>query len=204
MSSPTPSTPATPATTAAPSTPAAPATPTTPAVAATATASGIRGYEVARPQGRCAVTHRTIEPDEKFMAALRETPAGFERVDVSLEAWDRFDRAEVVGFWKTSMPRPEAPKKRLFVDDEVLCGLFERLTETAEPAKLNFRFVLGLILMRKRMLVYEDSRTEGDREWWGVRFKGREDRLEMLNPRLDEQQVMDVSRQLSEILNEEL
>lgn len=161
------------------------------------------GYEVGRPGGKCVVTGREIQPDEKFMAALRETPAGFERLDVSLEAWPDFDKTGVLGFWQTTMPRPEA-KKKLFVDDEVLCGLFERLAETTESSKLNFRFVLGLILMRKRMLIYETSRYEGDSEIWSVRFKGRDDRLDLLNPRLDEQQVAEVSQQLGEILNEEL
>src|SRR5258706_14007164 len=96
------------------------------------------------------------------------------------------------------------PKRRIFVDDEVLCALFERLADTAEPSKLNFRFVLGLILMRKRMLVYEGTRREGDREIWSMRFRGREDKLDLLNPHLTEEQVGDVSRQLGEILNEEI
>ena len=165
------------------------------------------GYEVSRPQGVCAVTGHPIGADEKFMAALRETPAGFERVDVSMPAWPDFDRKDVVAFWQTTMPKHEA-KKKLFVDDEVLCQLFERLSDVQEPAKLNFRFVLGLILMRKRMLIYETTRHEGgegsDRELWTVRFKGREDRLDLLNPRLTEEQVGEVSQQLGEILNQEL
>jgi hypothetical protein len=101
------------------------------------------------------------------------------------------------------MPKHEQ-KKKVFVDDQVLCEIFERLAETTEPAKLNFRFVLGLILMRKRMIVYEDTRMDGEKEIWQVRFKGRDDRLDLVNPKLDEQQVMEVSQQLSEILNEEL
>ena len=161
------------------------------------------GYQLAKPQGRCAVSNGPIEPGQKFMAALRETPGGFERVDVSLVKWPEFDRKDVLGFWQTVMPRAEQ-KKKLFVDDQVLCEIFERLADTTEPAKLNFRFVLGLILMRKRMLVYESSRCENDRELWTVRFRGREDKLDLLDPKLNEQQVADVSRQLGEILNEEL
>ena len=69
--------------------------------------------------------------------------------------------------------------------------------------------MLGLILMRKRMLIYETTRHEqtteaGDTELWTVRFKGRDDRLDLLNPRLTEEQVGEVSQQLGEILNEEL
>ena len=161
------------------------------------------GYEVSRPQGVCAITGQPIAADEKFMAALRETPQGFERVDVSMPAWAEFDRKDVVAFWQTTMPKTEQ-KKKLFVDDEVLCTLFERLADTGEPAKLNFRFVLGLILMRKRIVLYETTRQEEGRDVWVVRLKGREDRLDLVDPKLSEGQVAEVSQQLGEILNEEL
>jgi hypothetical protein len=161
-------------------------------------------YEVARPLGKCHLTGETINPGDKFMAALRETPTGFERVDVCMNAWPQFDRTDVVAFWQATMPHQEQ-KKKLFVDDEVLCDLFERLKETEEPAKLNFRFVLGLILMRKKLLIYDTSRTEADgRDIWVLHFKGRDEKLDLHNPRLDEVQVAEVSQQLSQILNEEL
>ena len=174
-----------------------------PSKPAPTSSAGGAGYQIARPHGKCFVTAEPIEPGTKFMAALRETPVGFERVDVSLGAWPDFDRADVIGFWQTVMPKAEQ-KKKVFVDDQVLCEIFERLKDTTEPAKLNFRFVLGLILMRKRMIVYETTRMEGAQEIWSVRFKGRDDTLDLLNPKLDEQQVIEVSQQLSEILNEEL
>ena len=162
------------------------------------------GYDVPRPAGVCGVTGRPIPPGEKYIAAVRETPTGLERLDVLLEAWETFDRANLLGFWQTVMPRPEQKQKKMFVDDEVLCTLFERLADTSEPAKVNFRFVLGLILMRKRIVLFETSRQEEGRDVWVVRLKGREDRLDLVDPKLTESQVADVSQQLGEILNEEL
>ncbi|MCC7351907.1 MAG: hypothetical protein IT446_15210 [Phycisphaerales bacterium] len=162
------------------------------------------GYQVARPLGRCAISGREIAPDERFMAALRETAEGFERLDVSMEHWGELaDKSDLLGYWQATMPRPEQ-KKKLFVDDEILCGLFERLSEAAEPSKLNFRFVLGLILMRKRLIQYDATRQEDGQEIWSVRLKGRTEPMDLLNPQLNEQQVMEVSQQLSEILSEEL
>ena len=58
--------------------------------------------------------------------------------------------------------------------------------------------------MRKRMIVYENTRHADEKEIWQVRFRGREDLLDLINPRLNEQQVMEVSQQLGEILNEEI
>jgi hypothetical protein len=161
------------------------------------------GYDVPRPAGVCAVSNRAIAPDEKFVAALRETPTGLERLDVSLECWPSFDQDHLLGFWQTVMPREEQ-KKKVFVDDEVLCTLFERLGETTEPNKLHFRFVLGLILMRKRLVVYEGRRREADQDLWIVRMKGKDTKLDLVDPKLDEQQVTEVSQQLGQILNEEL
>ena len=52
-------------------------------------------YEVPRPAGVCAATGRPIAPGEKFIAAVRETPTGLERLDVSPEAWPNFERANL-------------------------------------------------------------------------------------------------------------
>ncbi len=163
-------------------------------------------YHVARAIGVCAVSGRVIAAGEKLMASVRETLEGLERVDVAPENWEQFDKANLLAFWQTVMPAAEE-KKKVFVDDEVLCTLFERLGEATEPAKINFRFVLGLILMRKRLVIYESTRREpreGGRDVWVVRMKGRDDRLDLFDPKLDENQVLEVSQQLGQVLNEEL
>lgn len=171
------------------------------AAAGTTPKSG--GYDVPRAAGICAVSGRTIAPDEKFVAALRETSVGLERLDISMPAWEGFDRSSLLGFWQTVMPHSQE-KKKLFVDDEVLCTLFERLGDATEPNKVHFRFVLGLILMRKRLIVYEGARHEADRDLWVVRMKGKEQKLDLIDPKLNEQQIGEVSQQLGQILNEEL
>ena len=161
------------------------------------------GYDVPRPAGKCAVCGREIAAGDKFIAAVRETPTGLERLDISLDCWPSFDRANLMGFWQTTMPHHDQ-KKKLFVDDEVLCTLFERLADATEPAKVNFRFVLGLILMRKRFVVFEESRHEEGRDVWVVRMKSKDDRLDLVDPKLNEQQMAEVSQQMGQILNEEL
>lgn len=187
--------------------PVAPAVAETPAAqpagVVTAKPASGAGYDVARPRGVCVVCQSVVEPDQALMAALRETPEGFERLDICLTCWPAFARENLLGFWRTVMPRHEQ-KKKLFVDDAVLCQLFERLQEVEEPAKVAFRFVLGLILMRKRLIVLESSRAEPEREIWTVRFRGKDVKMELINPNLTEQQIIEVSGQLGQVLNEEL
>ena len=58
--------------------------------------------------------------------------------------------------------------------------------------------------MRKRLLVYEGSRREGQMTIWSVRMRGRQETIELIDPKLDEKQMTDVTGQLGQILNEEL
>ena len=161
------------------------------------------GYDVPRPAGKCAACGRDIVAGDKFIAAVRETAIGLERIDLLPDCWQSFDRANLLGFWQTTMPAAEE-KRKLFVDDEVLCTLFERLADAAEPAKINFRFMLALVLMRKRFIVYENTLHEEGQDIWVVRIKGRDDRLRLIDPKLNEQEMAEVSRQLGQILNEEM
>lgn len=169
-----------------------------------APAKGGGGYEVSRPLGKCTVTGEPIQPGQKFHAALKEVPTGIERADVCEAAWGEYPKEGLLASWLATMPTGEA-KKKVFVDDEVLLTLFERLSETTEGTKLRFRFVLGLILMRKRLITYEGEKTgsAGDSVWL-VKIKGKGDAIELLNPHLSEGQVEDVAGQLGEILNSEL
>lgn len=180
------------------------------------------GYEVARPLGKCSLCQKDIAPGEKFIASVREVPIGIERQDVCLTCRNQLDRSCLLASWQAVMPTPNE-KKKMFVDDEVLKELFIRLADTTETTRIHFRFVLGLILMRKRLISYESTQPlpasakpshSGDAnadatpavagDLWIVRVRGHEDSMEMINPQLSEEQVMLVSQQLGDILNEEL
>ena len=131
--------------------------------------------------GKCFVSERDLAVDEKFMAAVRHTPAGLERISVTTECWDKFDKSDLLGFWQ-AVHRPAQAKPRLLIDDNLLIDIFEQLDQTADPAKLGFRFVLGLILLRKRLLVCNTRTRQADRDIWTVQIKGRSSTLDLIDP----------------------
>ncbi|MFC1783252.1 hypothetical protein ACFL02_06660 [Planctomycetota bacterium] len=159
-------------------------------------------WEVQRSEGRCIGTGRQLEPGEEYYAALIDKSSFFERYDYSMEFWQE-NKPEVFSYWKTRIPPPNQ-KRSIFVDDTVLINLFERLAEQQEQLKINFRFVLALILMRKKILKYEDSRQEGKKEIWEMRFVRETQIHEVINPNLKEEQIQQVSQELSTILQGEL
>lgn len=177
-------------------------------------------YEIQRNSGRCAATGRELIPGEQYVAALIDDGQTLTRMDFSREAWDRGPRPEhVFGFWMGIVPEVHA-RPRVFVDDEVLMSLLTRLEDAQQPDRLAFRFVLMLILMRKKLLRYDrtDRRPgpdgHGEQEWWiltpkldltkGPLGKWADHTLSVLDPRLNDDQIRAVTEQLGQILNAEL
>jgi len=156
-------------------------------------------WEIKKTIGQCFASGTEFGPDQEYIATLVETEQGFERRDYSLQYWEK-EKPAVYCFWKTRMPRPDQ-KKRLFVDDEMLLAFFDRLGQESEPEKINFRFVLALILMRKRRLKYESSRVQDGCEIWTVRITGQDRFEQVANPRLTEEQIQQLSSQMGQILH---
>ena len=159
-------------------------------------------WEINKPLGQCYGTERTIESGEEYFAALVETEEGLQRRDFCADYWES-RKPDVFCYWKSRLPEP-GQKKQLFVDDQMLMAFFERLEKETEPEKINFRFVLALILMRKRILKYDDTTTENGREIWRLRIVGDKQVVEVLNPNLDEEQIEQLSSQIGEILQTDL
>jgi hypothetical protein len=87
----------------------------------------------------------------------------------------------------------------------MLMAFFDRLAQETEQEKVNFRFVLALILMRKRRLKYDSSRTDSGNEVWRLRVVGGDGEfVDVINPHLDEGQVDELSSQVGQILQVEL
>jgi hypothetical protein len=159
-------------------------------------------WEVSKPLGFCSGTGRQIESGQEYFAALVETDEGLARRDFCAEYWQE-NKPDVFCFWKTRLPEPDQ-KKHIFVDDEMLMAFFERLAEETEQEKVNFRFVLALILMRKRRLKYESTEKQDDQETWRLRLAGGKEIVEVLNPHLTEQEIEQLSSQLGQILQADL
>lgn len=159
-------------------------------------------WEINKAMGRCCGTDKEIEPEEDYFAALMETDEGLQRRDFCCEYWLEH-KPDVYCFWKSRLPNPES-KKNIFIDDDMLMAFFERLAGESDPEKINFRFVLTLILMRKRKLKYESSTDTGGKEIWKLKITGSQDFAEVENPHLSEEQIEQLSGQVGQILQVDL
>ncbi|MHC5113499.1 MAG: hypothetical protein ACYTGP_03615 [Planctomycetota bacterium] len=168
-------------------------------------------YQVSRSTGVCAATGEPLEPGGECVATLCEQSEGegFDRQDFSVEAWEAGERPErLFSFWRTTVPVP-GEKRKLLVDDSVLMDLFERLADDERPQRKAFRFVLALILMRKRLLRFvgrAEARDDAPGRW-KLRPKGADPEsppLEVEDPGLTDEDVRELTAQLGEVLQGEL
>jgi len=167
-------------------------------------------YQIGSSTGVCAATGRDLAEGEDYYAVLFEDGDSFRRADYALDAWQGPPQGAYCHF-RTRIPVRQEKKKRVFVDDDVLVGFFLRLADETEPARLQFRFVLALILMRKRILRYEATHREDEAEYWEMRFAGRHGVSagdarglhRVLNPHLSDEQIAGVADQLGAILHGE-
>ncbi len=93
--------------------------------------------------------------------------------------------------------------------DQVLLDIFERMAEDEREDRLAFRFVLGLILIRKRLFRHESQRKDegGDRVVWLLRLKGSPPDaplVEMVNPGIGDDDILSLSEQLGDVLQGDL
>ena len=161
-------------------------------------------YQIGRSPGRCSVSGRPLEPGEPYIAALseRDGDEGFERIEFSESAWDDGARpARLFGFWRATVPHPNDTPK-LLIDDEAMLELFDSL-DGATGDKASFRFVLALILMRKRLLKHVGQRHTSEGRCMLVRRKGDASDtppVEVDDPDLQPSEVETIAAQLEPVL----
>ena|GEM_PF-345279 len=159
----------------------------------------MRQWQVDRAAGLCNVTGRALEEGEEFYTVLFEDGESFRRADYSLDAWQGPPDGSSCHF-KTRVP-VKKKAKQLLVGNEALVTFFVHLADESEPIRVQFRFVLALILMRKRILRYEGTRSEDGAEIWDMTLTREQTRHRVINPKLTDDQVESVSRELTAILH---
>jgi hypothetical protein len=170
-------------------------------------------FQIGRFTASCAADGRALVPGEAIVATLCDAPAGdesgheFVRRDFSLEAWNSGKRPEsLVCFWRTTAPEGDQ-KRRLLVDDDTLLELFDRLEGDERPQRVAYRWLMCLILLRKRMLRQVRIERGDEAEWWLVQKRGMDETIppiRVLNPRIRDEDLQELAEHLGEVMQSEL
>lgn len=111
---------------------------------------------------QCSLTGRPFTEGEFFYTLLFKEKGGFRREDLCEEAFQqRESKEKPFSFWRTKYepPAPPAPEA---LPKETAEGLFRRYVEENDPERANVRYILALMLERKRLLKQTDVQFDGD------------------------------------------
>lgn len=105
----------------------------------------------------CSATGDAFTDGQAIVAAIfpdEEDPDRFERKDFSVSAWEDRPDSEPIPFssWHTNYSAPVVEEKPEVVEKESAEGLLRRLIEEDESHTENTRFILAIMLERKKQL----------------------------------------------------
>jgi hypothetical protein len=151
-------------------------------------------YQLQPTTRRCCLTGRELQPGEKFYSVLFDEGSKFVRKDYSLEAWQGPPEG-AFSFWVGRITAPDGRRKLVF-DDEMLQDCFQRLEGDGDPAKVRFRYVLALLMMRRRRLRFEEAVVADGREVLALRCARTGARYRVVNPCLTEEEIASVQEEV--------
>ena len=113
-------------------------------------------YDIQRCTRRCQATGRDLAPGEVVYSALVEVGGNITRQDFSAQAWQG-PPEDALGWWKGIIA--DASSKRVhWAPNDVMLHYFEQLD--GNPAKEDVRYVLALLLVRRRIVRVESTERD--------------------------------------------
>ncbi len=158
-------------------------------------------WEIRKRSDICTATQRPFAEGEFFYTAIFRDGDGFRRDDLSEEAWQaRPDEPQPFSFWRSKfeMPPPPPPEPLAKQDAE---SILRKLIEENSDTTKNARYILALMLERKRLLKPMEST---DPDVLVYERTGTGETFLIPNPRLALSQVPEVQKEVSALLGLQL
>jgi hypothetical protein len=155
-------------------------------------------YQIQGPARVCAITGRELTAGERVFSVLRDENGQFVRTDHAADAWPG-PPAGAVAWWAGRVPEAGRPAKPT-INDDLLTDCFEHLSGTTDPARLRFRYVVALLLMRRKRFKFEDARKKGEADTLVVRDAKTGRRHEVEDPQLTDPEMDAVRDEVFRVL----
>jgi hypothetical protein len=154
-------------------------------------------FDVQRCTRRCASTDQEFQPGDAFYSVLVAEEGEVVRRDYCQAAWKGAPE-DCLGWWKSQMPGANT-RKVAWAPNDVMLQYFEQLEN--EPEKQDIRYVLGLLMIRRRIARLEESETdEQGREVMVVYCPRKEDHLKFAVVDPGPSRVEEIQEELAKLL----
>ncbi len=148
----------------------------------------------------CFHCEKSFPEEEVYLSALYDENNEFFRRDFCVECWGEKDNDNSFSYWRTKISKkPEKVEKYAKID--VFYALFNKLENEKELSRVNFRYVLSLYLMRKKVLKLISSHKSGENEYLVLHNVKEGNDTEVLKPKLNEEEMLAVTDEIGKLVN---
>lgn len=117
---------------------------------------GNMDYEIQRCTRHCSTSGRELLPGEAVYSALVAEGAELRRLDYAADAWQA-PPENTIGWWKSEIPDPKN-RRMHWAPNDVMLQFFDELG--GQPDKRAMKYVLSLLLVRRRVMRLEENETD--------------------------------------------
>ena len=142
----------------------------------------------------CAKSGRSFRPGDTCWSVLFEKDGQLVRQDFSAEAWSG-PPSGAIGHWRCRIPE-SAESIRPKLDADSLFEYFMQLSDSPNIVQQQYRYVLSLLLLRKRRLILEEVINIDDRPTMRLVGSGGEGPFDVAEEELSEDQIERLQHQL--------
>lgn len=158
-------------------------------------------WNIEKGRKLCAKCEAPFRSEEFYMSALFEGGEVFERKNFCTACWSA-GVDNVFSYWKTQIAHKEEKRD----DRQTLADLWENLGSTPdlEGQRLKMAFLIGMSLVRKRVLKMEAPIFKDGREFLVLTRSADDRQFTLLHPDITEEELKPLHDELSRLLGLEV
>ena len=165
----------------------------------------IQDWKIRSTTARCELTEEPFVDEQPFYTCIFEDPEsdGFIRRDYSVSSWEQI-RDELdpppFSFWRSTYKAPAPEPEEETIKDTSAEGMLRRFIEEDDPRTENARFILALMLERKRTLVPTDVKETETRRLLFYEHEETRDVFIVADPGLRLDEIEKVQEEVASLL----
>jgi len=165
----------------------------------------IQDWKIRSTDAKCELTETAFADCEDFYTCIFDDPEsdGFIRRDYSVESWKKV-RSELdpqpFSFWRSTYKAPLKEEDKNAFEDTSAEGMLRRFIQEDDAGTENARYILALMLERKKSLVPTDTKETDSRRLLFYEHAQNGDVFIVADPELKLDEIEAVQREVSDLL----
>ena len=165
-----------------------------------------KDWKISRRHSKCTHSGEKFADEETFYTCIFDDPEGegFLRKDFSVASWEELSKTlEPFSFWKTTCKYPQEDTTPEALGNESAETMLRRMIDEDEASTENARYILALMLERKKTLVPVGVKETELSRLLLYEHRASGDVLVIRDPQLRLDEVEKIQKEVSDLLDQD-